>query len=116
GEGGILALVALLIPHAVQPKGTARNLALLGVFGAALLYGDSMITPAISVLSAVEGLELVTPGRHPFVVPVTLAILLALFAIQPRGTGRLGALFGPRMGGSLVSRCALGGGGGVRRL
>src|SRR4030095_7968684 len=97
GEGGILALVALLIPHAVQPKGTARNLALLCVFGAALLYRDSMITSADRVLSAVEGLELVTPGLQPFVVPVTLAILLALFAIQPRGTGRLGAPLVPVM-------------------
>jgi len=108
GEGGILALVALLIPHAVKPKGMARNLALLGVFGAALLYGDSMITPAISVLSAVEGLETAAPALYPFVVPVTLGILLALFAIQPRGTGRLGALFGPVMVLWFVALGALG--------
>jgi len=97
GEGGILALVALLIPHSVQPQGHARRLALLGVFGAALLYGDSMITPAISVLSAAEGLEVVTPGLERFVVPATLAILVGLFSIQARGTGRVGAVFGPVM-------------------
>src|SRR5262249_50725689 len=86
----------------------ARRLALLGVFGAALLYGDSMITPAISVLSAAEGLEVVTPGLDPFVVPMTLVILIALFAIQPRGTGRVGALFGPVMVVWFVCLAALG--------
>src|SRR5262249_36678533 len=86
-----------LIPHAVQPEGRARHLALLGVFGAALLYGDSMITPAISVLSAAEGLEVATPALSTLVVPVTVVVLLGLFAIQPRGTGRVGALFGPVM-------------------
>jgi KUP system potassium uptake protein len=97
GEGGILALVALAVPRDVAPQGSAWALALLGVFGAALLYGDGMITPAISVLSAVEGLEVAAPALARFVVPVTVAILVALFAIQSRGTGRVGRLFGPVM-------------------
>ena len=97
GEGGILALVALAVPRDAAPKGSAWALALIGVFGAALLYGDGMITPAISVLSAVEGLEVAAPGLARFVVPITVAILLAVFAIQSRGTGRVGALFGPVM-------------------
>jgi len=97
GEGGILALVALAVPRDVLPRGSGWALALVGVFGAALLYGDGMITPAISVLSAVEGLEVAAPGLGRFVVPVTVAILVALFAIQRRGTGRVGALFGPVM-------------------
>ena len=68
---------------------------LLGVAGAALFYGDALITPAISVLSAVEGLKLVTPVFEPYVVPITVAILLGLFAVQRQGTGRVAALFGP---------------------
>ena len=97
GEGGILALVALAVPREAGPRGSAWVLALLGVFGAALLYGDGMITPAISVLSAVEGLEVATPGLGRFVVPITVAILVGVFAIQSHGTGRVGALFGPVM-------------------
>ena len=95
GEGGILALVALLIPHAQPEQGRSRKLALVGLFGAALLYGDSMITPAISVLSAVEGLEVATPAFRSIVVPATVLILVGLFAIQKHGTGRMGTLFGP---------------------
>jgi KUP system potassium uptake protein len=95
GEGGILALVALAVPREAAARSRSRALMLLGVFGAALLYGDGMITPAISVLSAVEGLEVATPGLGRFVVPLTLAILVALFAIQRHGTGRVGSLFGP---------------------
>jgi KUP system potassium uptake protein len=95
GEGGILALVALAVPRDLAPRGGAWLLALLGIFGAALLYGDGMITPAISVLSAVEGLEVAAPALRPWVVPSTVAILVAVFAIQSRGTGRVGALFGP---------------------
>ena len=95
GEGGILALVALAVPREIAGKPASRALMLLGVFGAALLYGDGMITPAISVLSAVEGLEVATPGLGRFVVPLTLAILVPLFAIQRHGTGRVGTLFGP---------------------
>src|SRR5688572_12911592 len=98
GEGGILSLVALAVPRdAVRPRGSAWALALLGVFGAALLYGDGMITPAISVLSAVEGLEVATPGLGRVVVPITVAILVGVFAIQSRGTKRVGRLFGPVM-------------------
>jgi KUP system potassium uptake protein len=95
GEGGILALVALLVPRTAVPTGRSLQLALVGLFGAALLYGDSMITPAISVLSAVEGLEIATPAFAGFVVPATVAILVGLFALQPRGTSRVGRLFGP---------------------
>ncbi len=95
GQGGILALVALLVPHAAPASGRPARLALLGLFGAALLYGDSMITPAISVLSAVEGLEVATPAFQRLVVPATVAILVGLFALQPWGTGRVGRVFGP---------------------
>ena len=99
GEGGIMALTALVTPAARPGTGfTARRrnaLVLLGLFGAALLYGDSMITPAISVLSAIEGLEVATPVFRPYVVPITVAILAALFAIQSRGTAGIGRVFGP---------------------
>jgi len=95
GQGGILALVALLVPHATPRSGRPQQLALLGLFGAALLYGDSMITPAISVLSAVEGLEIAAPGFERLVLPATVATLVGLFAIQPWGTGRVGRVFGP---------------------
>ncbi len=94
GEGGILALTALI------PPGTDRNrqlLVLLGIFGAALLYGDGMITPAITVLSAVEGVNVVTPLFQPYVVPVAVAILIAVFSLQKYGTDRVGTLFGPIM-------------------
>lgn len=96
GEGGSLALFAL-VRGAVQSKRKAAIAAMLGVFGAALFYGDSMITPAISVLSAVEGLSVVEPGLSPLVVPITVAILVGLFLIQYRGTAQVGRLFGPIM-------------------
>jgi KUP system potassium uptake protein len=108
GEGGILSLVALAVPRDAGARGSAWALALLGVFGAALLYGDGMITPAISVLSAVEGLQVAAPGLERFVVPVTLAILIGLFAIQRHGTGRVGALFGPVMVVWFVTLAVLG--------
>jgi KUP system potassium uptake protein len=100
GEGGVLALMALVVapPHADKAKKkrkAAKGLAYLGLFGAALLYGDGMITPAISVLSAVEGLEVATTALAPFVVPITCGILIGLFAVQKRGTGGIGAVFGP---------------------
>jgi len=95
GEGGILALMALVVPRQVEVGGPAWRLAVLGLFGAALLYGDGMITPAISVLSAIEGLEVATPLFRAYVVPLTLVILVALFSVQHRGTARIGALFGP---------------------
>jgi KUP system potassium uptake protein len=92
GEGGILALMAL----ATRIEGRAPHaLLLLGLFGAALLYGDGMITPAISVLSAMEGISIATPALGHFVVPLTIAVLIGLFALQHRGTGSIGALFGP---------------------
>jgi KUP system potassium uptake protein len=95
GEGGIIALTALVSPPRERPKKRRYWLVLAGLFGAALLYGDSMITPAISVLSAVEGLEVITPFFRPYVIPITVAILLALFSFQKRGTGGVGAVFGP---------------------
>ena len=97
GQGGILALVALVVPPDVKLRRRSWLLALLGLFGASLLYGDGMITPAISVLSAVEGLEVAAPALESVVVPVTISILIALFAIQRHGTGRVGAFFGPVM-------------------
>jgi KUP system potassium uptake protein len=98
GEGGILALTAL-VP--VQGRGTLKKAApvliALGIFGAALLYGDGMITPAISVLGAVEGLQVETPLFQPYVVPMSVAILVVLFLFQKYGTHRVGRLFGPIM-------------------
>ena len=97
GEGGILALVALLDPWHAPPGKKSRALAVLGVLGAALLYGDAIITPAISVLSAVEGLQVAAPALSNYVVPITVMILIMVFWLQKRGTGRVGALFGPVM-------------------
>lgn len=95
GEGGILALSALALP---QRLGRPPFWILaLGIFGAALLYGDSIITPAISVLSAVEGLKIVTPLMEPYIIPLTVAILTCLFAFQRFGTAKIGAVFGPVM-------------------
>jgi len=96
GEGGIMALMALVLRGEKDPS-RARALMLLGLFGAALFYGDGLITPAISVLSAVEGLEVATPAFKPFVIPITLVVVACLFAVQKRGTGSVGALFGPIM-------------------
>jgi KUP system potassium uptake protein len=96
GEGGSLALLALVSERAKDAR-VARVVTLLGIFAAALFFGDSMITPAISVLSAVEGLEIVTPDLKPYVLPITLVIITALFVIQKRGTGAVGLFFGPVM-------------------
>ena len=96
GEGGSLALLALVTERAKNPR-LAWIVTLLGIFAAALFYGDSMITPAISVLSAVEGMEIITPTLKPYVIPITLAILTGLFVIQKRGTGTVGMFFGPVM-------------------
>jgi KUP system potassium uptake protein len=96
GEGGILALLALVRPR-TRPKGTRVALITLGLFGAALLYGDGVITPAISVLGAVEGLSVATPAFQQFVWPIAAAILTALFAVQKHGTAVVGRLFGPVM-------------------
>ncbi len=97
GEGGILALMALVQPQPGRGRRRHWLLIALGLFGAALLYGDGMITPAISVLSAVEGLEVATTYFTPYVIPITLAILIALFVFQRRGTTRIGSIFGPIM-------------------
>jgi KUP system potassium uptake protein len=98
GEGGIFALLALLPESARPPKvGRVGVAAALVIVGAGLLYGDGIITPAISVLSAVEGLQVAAPGLRPLVLPVTCVVLVALFAIQSRGTGRIGRWFGPLM-------------------
>jgi KUP system potassium uptake protein len=94
GEGGILALLALVRP-AGPLTGSGRLLIATGLFGSALLYGDGIITPAISVLSAVEGLRVATPALEHWVVPVAFLIILALFALQRRGTAGVGAVFGP---------------------
>ncbi len=98
GEGGILALTALVM----APNGETRGrrtaiLVLLGVFGTALLYGDGLITPAISVLSAVEGFKIASSAFESFVLPISCVILIGLFAVQPRGTGGIGKVFGPVM-------------------
>ncbi|HEX8385139.1 MAG TPA: KUP/HAK/KT family potassium transporter, partial [Rubricoccaceae bacterium] len=97
GEGGILALMALAVQDLAGRAGVRGRAALvaMGLFGAALLYGDGIITPAISVLSAIEGLNVVTPVFGPFVLPITVAILVGLFAVQSRGTAGIGRVFGP---------------------
>ena len=97
GEGGILALMALVSRGLARHERRRWWLVGFGIFGAAMFYGDGMITPAISVLSAVEGLEIVTPALHPYIVPITLVIIVALFGIQKHGTARVGMLFGPVM-------------------
>ncbi len=98
GEGGIMALITLVrkwVP--AQGRRTAATLAALGIFGAALFFGDSMITPAISVLSAVEGLKVIEPRFGDWIVPITAVIIVALFAVQRHGTGIVGRFFGPVM-------------------
>jgi KUP system potassium uptake protein len=96
GEGGILALLALVRPHGEgRPRGAYRWLIAVGLFGAALLYGDGIITPAISVLGAVEGLSIATPALKQWVVPIAVVIISAVFAVQRRGTTGIGAVFGP---------------------
>ena len=97
GEGGIMALIALIKGAGPTSRTAQVALVALGIFGAALFYGDGMITPAISVLSAVEGLEIVSPSLDSLVLPIALAILTGLFAIQRFGTGAVGRLFGPVM-------------------
>ncbi len=108
GEGGIIALTALIKSRKTH-AGHARWFLLgMGLFGAALLYGDGMITPAISVMSAVEGLNIITPFFRPWVVPLTIIILAGLFIIQRKGTARIGSLFGPVILLWLVSLAVLG--------
>jgi KUP system potassium uptake protein len=93
GEGGTMALLSLAVPAAPEPLRLA--VLVLGLAGASLFFGDAMITPAISVLSAVEGLAVATPVLEPYVVPIAAAVLVGLFAIQSRGSARVGRLFGP---------------------
>jgi KUP system potassium uptake protein len=97
GEGGVLSLTALLKPKQAKPGTLRWFLVGLGVFAACLMYGDGMITPAISVLSAVEGVRNITPVLEPYIIPITLVILGGLFLLQKRGTARVGRLFGPIM-------------------
>jgi KUP system potassium uptake protein len=97
GEGGIMALMALALGAVSGRARLSLTLLLIGVFGAALFYGDSVITPAISVLSAIEGLEVATPALKPYVVPLTIAVLVCLYAAQRHGTGGIGRWFGPIM-------------------
>ncbi len=97
GEGGVMALAALARRVLSEASGRTKAVLLLSVLGASLFYGDSVITPAISVLSAVEGVKVTHPGLGPAVVPIAAAILVALFAAQSWGTHRVGALFGPVM-------------------
>src|SRR5271156_667673 len=93
GEGGILALTARLAPKGRERRG----LVMVGILGAALLYGDGAITPAISVLSALEGLKLPVPEVAPYIVMLSALVLVGLFALQPQGSERIGKLFGPIM-------------------
>src|SRR5215469_3268023 len=111
GEGGILALMSLVAGHGY---GRAPTLVMMGLFGAALIYGDGIITPAISVLSALEGVNVATSGLKPYVMPLAVGILVALFAVQHRGSARLGAVLGPVMLLWFIVIAALGVGGILR--
>jgi KUP system potassium uptake protein len=95
GEGGILALTSLVTPIGALRRNGRWVLIMLGLFGTALLYGDGMITPVISVLGAVEGLQIATPVLKPYIVPITIGILIGLFMMQSRGTATVGRIFGP---------------------
>jgi len=108
GEGGVLALMALSLRTAVSGSPRAKLLMMLGVFGACMFYGDVVITPAISVLSAVEGMEIAAPSTAHYVIPLTLIILIGLFLIQRHGTNLVGKLFGPIMFIWFISLGALG--------
>ena len=108
GEGGIVALLALLSARNAEPGTWRAQLLIVGLVGAALLYGDGAITPAISVLSAIEGLKVDAPSLAPVVVPVTIVILIGLFLMQRQGTGVIGQIFGPVMVGWFVILAGLG--------
>jgi KUP system potassium uptake protein len=108
GEGGILALLALTLRLTRAHPRLSWTVAMLGIFGASLFYGDAVITPAISVLSAVEGVSVATPAFEHWIVPITIAVLVGLFAIQSHGTGALGKLFGPIMVMWFLALAALG--------
>jgi KUP system potassium uptake protein len=115
GEGGIIAMLALLDARHAQAGSWRASLLIVGLIGAALLYGDGVITPAISVLSAVEGLKLDAPALTPLVVPLTVVILIALFVVQRRGTEFIGSIFGPVMLAWFMVIALLGFGGIVQR-
>jgi KUP system potassium uptake protein len=108
GEGGIVALLALLSARHAKPGTWRAQLLIVGLIGAALLYGDGAITPAISVLSAIEGLKVDAPSLTPVVLPLTIAILIGLFMMQKQGTGFIGKIFGPVMLGWFAVLAALG--------
>ena len=97
GEGGIMALIALALREVQDKPKQAKAVMIVGILGAAMFYGDGMVTPAISVLSAVEGLEVATPAFKPFVIPITIVVLFGLFYIQRHGTALVGNFFGPVM-------------------
>lgn len=104
GEGGILALMSLLTGKEKQH----RLIIFAGLFGAALVYGDGAVTPAISVLSALEGMELIIPGVSPYILPITIAILIAIFSVQHFGTARISKWFAPVMVVWFMSMAMLG--------
>ena len=108
GEGGLVAMLALASQAVKHKPELRRVLLVIGIFGTSLFYGDGVITPAISVLSAVEGLEVISPAFKRYVVPITLLVLFALFAVQKRGTGGIGRFFGPITLVWFVSIAALG--------
>src|SRR5437588_9620730 len=108
GEGGIVALLALLSARNARPGTWRAQLLIVGLVGAALLYGDGAITPAISVLSAIEGLKVDAPSLAPAVVPITVEILIGLFLVQKKGAGFIGNIFGPVMLAWFLVLAALG--------
>src|SRR5215469_247215 len=108
GEGGILALTALALRSSGRQSHAHAWILSAGLIGAALFYGDGVITPAISVLSAVEGLKVATPLFEPYVIPITIALLLIFFVAQRGGTGQIGGLFGPIMAIWFIVIAALG--------
>ncbi len=108
GEGGVMALMALAQRQTGGSPRLARVVTAMGLVGAALFFGDAMITPSISVLSAVEGIEVALPGLSDWIIPISCVILIALFSIQSRGTARMGALFGPIMVVWFVTLAVLG--------
>ena len=108
GEGGLIAMLALASQAVRDRPQLRRRLLFVGIFGTAIFFGDGVITPAISVLSAVEGLEVAAPGLHTYIVPVTLVVLTCLFMVQRHGTARVGKLFGPVMAVWFVVLAVLG--------
>jgi len=108
GEGGVLSLLALAMPTSKTSGGRKRYLIYVGLFGAALLYGDGMITPAITVLSAVEGLKVITPIFDDYILVITLAILISIFALQRNGTHKIGFIFGPMITAYFLMLAVLG--------